>query len=122
MAEKNGRGRRERVPAGSGGTDYRFPASTKVYVQGSIHPDIRVPMREIRLTPTASQNGGPAEANPPLHVYDTSGPSTDPKATIDIRQGLPCLREPWIRARTRCEEAEPSYRPVRGQSDPTLPM
>src|SRR5439155_6412002 len=104
MAEKNGRGRQERVPAGSVGTDYRFPASTKVYLQGSIHPDVRVPMREIRLTPTASPNGGPAEANAPLHVYDTSGPYTDPEVKIDIRQGLPRLREPWVRTRTRCEE------------------
>jgi len=65
-----------------------LPASRKVYVPGSC-PDIRVPMREI------SQSGG----NPPITVYDTSGPYSDPLATIDIRAGLPPLRDAWIATR-----------------------
>ncbi len=73
-----------------------FPSSRKVYIEGS-RPDIRVPMREITLddTPTAQ---GP-EKNPPLYVYDTSGPYTDPEAQIDVRKGLPALREGWIEER-----------------------
>ncbi len=73
-----------------------FPRSRKVYIEGS-RPDIRVPMREITLddTPTAQ---GP-EKNPPLYVYDTSGPYTDPEAQIDVRKGLPALRESWIEER-----------------------
>ncbi len=78
-----------------------FPASRKVYAEGS-RPDIRVPMREISLTPTPLQgrDGQPRlEPNPPLRVYDTSGPYTDPAVAIDIRQGLPLVREAWIRER-----------------------
>jgi phosphomethylpyrimidine synthase len=118
----NGRRRVERVPEGVGGADYRFPASRKVYVAGRLHADVRVPMREIRLTPTPGTNGAPAKENPPMRVYDTSGPYTDPAVSIDIREGLTCLREPWIRGRARYEEAEPSYRPISGHSDPNLPM
>jgi phosphomethylpyrimidine synthase len=73
-----------------------FPASRKIYVQGS-RPDIRVPMREIRQTPTPAGFG--AEDNPPLTVYDTSGPYTDPDAQIDLLKGLPPMRAPWIRER-----------------------
>ncbi|HEX6137670.1 MAG TPA: phosphomethylpyrimidine synthase ThiC [Casimicrobiaceae bacterium] len=70
-----------------------LPASTKIYVEGS-RADIRVPMREIAQTDTPASFG--AEKNPPLAVYDTSGPYTDPDARIDIRLGLPALRTPWI--------------------------
>jgi len=73
-----------------------LPNSRKVYVTGS-EPDIRVPMREITQSDTPSAFGG--EKNPPIYVYDTSGPYTDPEATIDIRQGLPALRQRWIEAR-----------------------
>ena len=59
-----------------------LPQSRKVYLQGS-RPDIRVPMREISQSDTAASMG--AEANPPIYVYDTSGPYTDPGAKIDIR-------------------------------------
>ena len=65
--------------------------SRKIYVAGERHPDIRVPMREIDLEPSAKE--------PPVRVYDTSGAYSDPKAIIDIAAGLPRLREPWIRAR-----------------------
>ncbi|GLU32538.1 phosphomethylpyrimidine synthase ThiC [Trinickia caryophylli] len=73
-----------------------LPNSRKVYVTGS-QPDIRVPMREITQADTPSAFGG--EKNPPIYVYDTSGPYTDPDARIDIRQGLPALRQRWIEAR-----------------------
>ncbi|MDP1645495.1 MAG: phosphomethylpyrimidine synthase ThiC [Thiobacillus sp.] len=73
-----------------------LPNSRKVYVQGS-QPDIRVPMREISQDDTPSSLGG--EKNPPIFVYDCSGPYSDPAAKIDIRQGLPALRTRWIEAR-----------------------
>jgi phosphomethylpyrimidine synthase len=73
-----------------------LPASRKIYVQGTL-AGIRVPMREIAQTDTPAAMG--AETNPPLAVYDTSGPYTDPAASIDIRHGLPGLRAPWIDAR-----------------------
>jgi phosphomethylpyrimidine synthase len=65
-----------------------LPASRKVYGAGQLHPDIRVPMREIALHPTAGE--------PPVSVYDSSGPYTDPDAAIDIGKGLPRIREEWI--------------------------
>ncbi len=70
-----------------------LPNSKKIYVSGS-RPDIRVPMREIAQSDTPTSMGG--EKNPPIHVYDCSGPYTDPSVKIDLRQGLPALREPWI--------------------------
>ncbi|GGY12491.1 phosphomethylpyrimidine synthase ThiC [Paludibacterium paludis] len=73
-----------------------FPNSRKIHVEGS-RPDIRVPMREISLADTPTQMGG--ERNPPVTVYDTSGPYTDPAAVIDIRSGLAPLRAAWIEER-----------------------
>jgi phosphomethylpyrimidine synthase len=73
-----------------------FPSSRKIYVKGHQH-DVRVPMREIQLQPTPTDFGG--ENNPPVRVYDTSGPYTDPEANIDLRRGLPDIRGPWIDAR-----------------------
>ncbi len=68
-----------------------LPASTKVFVEGAIHKDVRVGMREIAL----SEGSG----EPPLRVYDSSGPYTDAKASIDIHKGLPELRRQWILGR-----------------------
>ncbi len=73
-----------------------FAASEKIYVEGS-SPDIRVPLRKISQSDTPASFG--AEKNPPIYVYDTSGPYTDPAISIDLRQGLPALREAWIEAR-----------------------
>ncbi len=73
-----------------------FPRSRKVYVEGS-RSDLRVPMREISLSPTIIDKQ--TRINPPFHVYDTSGPYTDPNVHIDIRAGLPKLREDWIKGR-----------------------
>jgi phosphomethylpyrimidine synthase len=78
-----------------------LPGSRKVYVHGS-RPDIRVPLREISQSDTPASLG--SEANPRVHVYDTSGPYTDPDARIDIRNGLPALRAAWIEARGDTEE------------------
>ena len=77
-----------------------LPNSRKIHVQGS-RADIRVPMREIRQSDTATSMGG--EKNPPVWVYDTSGPYTDPAAKIDIRSGLPTVREQWIAERNDTE-------------------
>jgi len=70
-----------------------LPNSRKVYVTGS-RGDLRVPMREVSQADTPAAFG--AEKNAPVYVYDTSGPYTDPAATIDIRRGLAPLREGWI--------------------------
>jgi len=70
-----------------------FPGSRKVYVQGS-RADLRVGMREIRQADTAASFG--AETNPPITVYDTSGPYTDPDAGIDLLKGLADVRGTWI--------------------------
>ena len=78
-----------------------FPSSYKRYIEGS-RPDIRVAMREVQLTATtlSSANGtSQLEPNPALRIYDTSGPYSDPDADIDIRKGLPALRENWIKER-----------------------
>ena len=73
-----------------------IPGSRKIFVPGS-RPDLQVPMREIALTRTPTLFGG--EENPPVTVYDTSGPYTDPDACIDLSTGLPALRARWIEER-----------------------
>ncbi len=78
-----------------------LPNSRKIYVTGS-RPDVRVPMREISQSDTPAHAG--AEPNPPVYVYDTSGPYSDPQASIDIRKGLPALRAPWITERNDTEQ------------------
>ncbi|UIR56901.1 phosphomethylpyrimidine synthase ThiC [Sphingobacterium sp. SRCM116780] len=75
-------------------TQSPFPNSKKVYIQGQLFP-IQVAMREITLSPTKLSKGG-IEINPPVTIYDTSGPYTDEHAQIDIRKGLPRVREKWI--------------------------
>ncbi len=81
-----------------------FPASRKVYVEGK-SAGVRVPMREIALTPTVDRNGVES-ANEPIRVYDTSGLYSDPGYEVHIRKGLPPLRENWIRARGDVEAYE----------------
>ncbi len=80
-----------------------LPNSRRVYVGGKIHPDIRVPFREISLAPTKSMSGE-IEVNEPVRVYDTSGPWGDPDFHGDVTQGLPALRAKWIRDRGDVEE------------------
>ena len=82
---------------------YSFPSSRRVYVQGS-HPDIAVPMRAIQLSPTTLQGSGVSEPNEPFLAYDTSGPFSDPDIALDIRHGLPPIRERWIHSRGDVEE------------------
>ncbi|NNM79944.1 MAG: phosphomethylpyrimidine synthase ThiC, partial [Gallionella sp.] len=96
-----------------------LPNSRKVYVQGS-RPDIQVPMREISQAETPASMG--AEVNPPIYVYDCSGPYTDPAVTIDIRSGLAALREGWIVERDDTEQL-PALTSTYGQQrldDPEL--
>ncbi len=83
-----------------------FPASQKKYIAGSA-ADIRVPMREIQLTDTLTNHADGSverQTNAPLCVYDTSGPYTDPQATIVLAQGLDPIREPWIKQRQDSEQ------------------
>ncbi len=96
-----------------------LPNSRKIYVEGS-RPDIQVPMREISQSDTPASFG--AEKNPPIYVYDTSGPYSDPEAKIDIRSGLPALRAGWIAERNDTEElAGPSSQyGVERLNDPKL--
>ena len=80
-----------------------FPNSRKIYLQGS-RDDILVPMREITCSDTPSSAG--LEKNPPVTVYDTSGPYTDPAVSIDIRAGLAGLRDNWINDRGDTRQLE----------------
>jgi phosphomethylpyrimidine synthase len=81
-----------------------FPGSRKLYLPGS-RPDVQVPFREITLSDTRVQDGAGerTEPNPPLRVYDASGPYTDPQASIDITRGLSPLRGAWIADRADTE-------------------
>jgi phosphomethylpyrimidine synthase len=83
----------------------QLPRSKKIYVEGQIHPDVRVPMREIELTPTKSYTGA-IEPNEPVRVYDCSGPWGDPKFTGTVEEGLPALRAKWIHDRGDVEEIQ----------------
>src|SRR5512145_855448 len=88
-------------------TNGPLPASRKVHVRGSMHPFLRVPLREIAQTTThfPTAGGGHTETpNPPVAVYDTSGPYTDPDVTIDARQGLAATRLEWIKRREDVDE------------------
>jgi phosphomethylpyrimidine synthase len=79
-----------------------LPNSTKIFVEGS-HPGIQVPMREIQLTDTI---GDLAEVNEPIHIYDTSGPYTDPSKTINFREGVERIRHKWIEEKGDTEELQ----------------
>src|SRR6266446_9293744 len=80
-----------------------LPNSKKIYANGKLHPDLRVPFREITLAPTKTMNGE-IEVNEPVRVYDTSGPWGDLGFNGNVEQGLPPLREKWIRDRGDVEE------------------
>jgi len=80
-----------------------FPASRKIYVPGELHA-IQVAMREIQVGDTVDQFKDKVTANPPVTVYDTSGPYTDPEVDIDVRKGLPRIRQSWIGERGDTEE------------------
>ena len=76
----------------------QLPASSRVYVEGVLHPEVRVPMREIALAPTKAFNGR-IEENEPVRVYDTSGPWGDPAFKGMAEEGLPAVRSSWIEGR-----------------------
>ncbi len=100
--------KKEQIPGKNSITRDDFPASKKIYVKGEIHP-IKVAMREISLedSPAMFVNGEfNQEQNPPVTVYDTSGPYTDPEIDIDVKKGLPKLRAKWINDRTDTELLE----------------
>ena len=83
-----------------------YPCSEKVYLRGTIHPDIKVGMRLVRQMPTVKiMDGERIETpNPSIYVYDTSGPYSDSNVTIDLEKGLPRLREKWIRERVEADK------------------
>ena len=117
MTETNGT---QRHKARDNGGEASQLGSRKVYVQGST-PEMRIPMREVTLSATRTPSGQ-MEANPPIRLYDTSGPYTDPTFTPDLHQGLPAQRLGWILGRGDVEALpEPSsdYRKQR-EADPAL--
>lgn len=99
-----------------------FTNSKKVYVSGS-HSDVKVPMREIALSPTRGSFG--EEKNHPVRVYDTSEPYTDPNYSVDITKGLPSLRSRWIKERGDVEEyqtrkSKPEDNGYKDENDPRV--
>ncbi|MBL1275139.1 MAG: phosphomethylpyrimidine synthase ThiC [Ectothiorhodospiraceae bacterium] len=98
-----------------------FANSKKIYVQGS-RPDIRVPMREISQSAAHGLDGAEGEKNPPITVYDTSGPFTDPDVTVDLMKGMPDVRTPWIAERDDTEvlDGPSSEFGTKRQNDPAL--
>ncbi len=80
-----------------------LPGSRKTYQEGKVYKGLRVPFREVPQAPTQGTNGSKTE-NPPVRLYDTSGVYTDPDVKVNIAQGLPLLRKPWIQSRNDVEE------------------
>jgi phosphomethylpyrimidine synthase len=95
-------------------TTQHFQKSRRIYVKGQLHPSISVPLRQIELSATKHPDGTQSQ-NPPVNVYDTSGPWGDPALRLDIREGIPPLRLPWIFARG--DAAEYDGRQLRPQDD-----
>ncbi len=84
----------------------KFPRSEKVYLPGTIYPELRVGMRKVEQVPSTTFVNGEKviTPNPDIYVYDTSGPFSDPDIEIDLKKGLPRLREPWILHRNDVEQ------------------
>lgn len=85
----------------------KYPSSEKVYMEGTLFPEIRVAMRKVNLTPTITKDKNGEKhfsENAPVYVYDTSGAYSDPKMEINLKRGLPRLREPWILKRGGVEK------------------
>jgi phosphomethylpyrimidine synthase len=102
----------------NGITAQPLPASHKVYIESERRPDVRVAMRAIVLSHGNGHGNGHGDSHPPVMVYDTSGPYTDPNSETDIRKGLKPLRLDWIRTRGDVEElASPSYQPPPGKNE-----
>ncbi len=98
--------RKEKIPTKDVITRAPFPASKKIYVQGEMFEDVRVAMREITLSNTKENFTGEVQENPPVTVYDTSGPYTDPSIDIDVHKGLDKLRAKWIKDRNDVQELD----------------
>ncbi len=96
--------KKDTAPKQDGVTRQPFPNSKKIYVQGKIHPQINVAMREIKLNDTVDSLTKKRTPNEPVTVYDTSGPYTDPTKEINIHNGLERIREQWILERGDVEE------------------
>lgn len=85
----------------------KYPSSEKVYMEGTLFPEIRVAMRKVNLTPTVTKDKNGEKhfsENAPVYVYDTSGAYSDPKVEINLKRGLPRLRELWILKRGGVEK------------------
>jgi phosphomethylpyrimidine synthase len=96
---------RDRIPSATSAiTRTPFPRSQKIYVPGTLFPDVRVPMREVTLSPTRTAKG--LAPNPPVTVYDTSGPFSDPAIDVDVHRGLDPVRLPWILGRGDVEQLD----------------
>ncbi|KXT54697.1 phosphomethylpyrimidine synthase ThiC [Bacteroides intestinalis] len=82
-------------------TKITYPESEKVYMQGQLHPYLKVGMRKVNLTPTVvvENRKKVMTENAPVYIYDTSGAYSDPEQKVDLKKGLPRLREPWIQER-----------------------
>ena len=82
-------------------TKITYPESEKVYMQVQLHPYLKVGMRKVNLTPTVIVENGKKvmTENAPVYIYDTSGAYSDPEQKVDLKKGLPRLREPWIQER-----------------------
>jgi phosphomethylpyrimidine synthase len=97
---------KDTAPRQSGITRQPFPNSTKVYVAGKIHPQIKVAMREIALSDTTDSLTKKKTSNEPVTVYDTSGPYTDPKKEINVHLGIERIREQWVLDRNDVEQLD----------------
>ena len=97
---------KDTAPKQNGITRQPFPKSTKIYVQGKIHPQIKVAMREISLADTTDSMTKKKTPNEPVTVYDTSGPYTDPNKDINIHAGIERIREQWILDRGDVEQLD----------------
>lgn len=88
--------------------DKPYAQREKVYLNGNIYPDIRVGMQRVNLTPTVTVEDGKrcVSPNAPVLIYDTSGPFSDPAIQVDLKKGLPRMREPWITARGDVEQLD----------------
>ena len=94
----------------------KFPRSEKVYLPGTLFPELRVAMRKVEQVPSTNFVDGEKvlTPNPEVYVYDTSGPFSDPAVEVDLKKGLPRLREPWILKRGDVEQlSEITSRPSR---------
>jgi len=97
-----------------------LPGSNRVYLPGKLHPELRVPFREVQIGDSKTFKGL-SEPNAPVRLYDCSGPWGDPAYTGTVETGLPSLRQEWIHKRGDVETAEKTYRPIPGRSETTIP-